>query len=351
MLLQFPSYSFAKAIHIALAFVLSVVTLHDSNVAVYGALVKQVIDAPLLTQKIGANRTIVVDINGQGEFTSVQAAIDAIPSGNNEWIIIHIRKGIYREKVQIPQDKPYIFLRGNGQGKTSIFWSQSSTDNIESATFKVEAPNVVVFGISFKNMAPTGVAYTSQNQSVAAFVAADKVAFYHCGFFSSHNTLFDYKGRHFYESCYIQGSFDFIFGRAKSSFHNCEIFVITDRRLVIHGSVTAQNRKSPDEDSGYAFVKGDVYGTGEVYLGRAKGAYSRVVFAHTYLSGTIVPEGWSNWSYDGSTENIYFAEYKCSGPGSFGARAPWAKKLDDAEAAPFLSVDFIDGTQWLPAWM
>ena len=57
---------------------------------------------------------------------------------------------IHREKVHIPENKPYIFLRGNGRGRTSIVWSQSSKDNIESATFKVKAPHVVIFGISFK---------------------------------------------------------------------------------------------------------------------------------------------------------------------------------------------------------
>lgn len=70
-----------------------------------------------------------------------------------------------------------------------------------------------------QNEAPTGVAYTAQNQSVAAFVAADKVAFYHCAFYSTHNSLFDYKGRHYYDNCYIQGSIDFIFGRGRSVFH------------------------------------------------------------------------------------------------------------------------------------
>jgi pectin methylesterase-like acyl-CoA thioesterase len=78
---------------------------------------------------------------------------------------------------------------------------------------------LIFFIFALQNEAPTGVAYTSQNQSVAAFVAADKIAFYHCAFYSTHNTLFDYKGRHYYESCYIQGSIDFIFGRARSHFH------------------------------------------------------------------------------------------------------------------------------------
>lgn len=83
---------------------------------------------------------------------------------------------------------------------------------------------------------------------------------------------------------------------------NCEIFVIADKRVTIHGSITAQNRKSADEDSGFVFIKGRVYGIGDVYLGRAKGTHSRVVFAKAYLSRTIVPQGWTNWSSVGNTK-------------------------------------------------
>ncbi|KAJ1380582.1 Pectinesterase, catalytic [Sesbania bispinosa] len=312
---------------------------------------KTVIDSPLLTEKLGINRTIKVDINGNGDFKSVQDAIDSIPDGNSNWVIVHVRKGVYREKVHIPKTKRYIFMRGNGRGKTAIVWSQSSSDNEASATFKAEATDFIAFGISFKNEAPTGVAYTSQNQSVAAFVAADKIAFYHCAFYSTHNTLFDYKGRHYYESCYIQGSIDFIFGRGRSIFHSCEMFVIGDKRVSIHGSVTAQNRESEPEISGFIFIKGKVYGIGGVYLGRAKGAFSRVIFAKTYLSKTIVPEGWTNWSYHGSTENLFHTEYKCHGPGATRmGRAPWSKELTDEQVAPFLSIDYIDGKNWLPVW-
>ncbi|CAN1281588.1 Probable pectinesterase 67 [Linum perenne] len=304
-----------------------------------------VIDSPMLTQKIKANRTIMVDINGGGDFKSVQAAIDSVPLMNSQWVIIHVRKGHYREKVRIPPNKPFIFLRGNGKGKTYIVWSQSATDNTDSATFRLESPNFVAFGISFKNEAPVGEAFTSQNQSVAAFVGQDKAAFYHCAFYSNHNTLFDYKGRHYYDHCYIQGSIDFIFGRARS------IFQISDMRVHIHGSITAQNREEADE-SGFVFIKGKVYGIGEVYLGRAKGAHSRVVFCRTYLSKTIAPEGWSNWSYVGSTQNLFQAEYKTYGPGAAkDKRVPWAKQLTDKEAGEFMSIDFVDGKLWLPVWL
>ncbi|KAK8622506.1 hypothetical protein V6N13_117416 [Hibiscus sabdariffa] len=310
------------------------------------------VDGHLLTEKLQANTTIIVDINGGGDYTSVQEAVNAVPDGNSKWVVIHIKKGIYRERVIVPKEKRYIFMRGNGRGRTGIVWSLSSTDNKASATFSVEAKEFIAFGISFKNEAPTGVAYTSQNQSVAAFVGADMVAFYHCAFFSTHNTLFDYKGRHYFDSCYIQGSIDFIFGRGRSLYHSCEIFVLQDKRIAIHGSITAQNRVNHDENSGFVFVKGKVYGIGYVYLGRAKGKYSTVVFAHTYLSKTIVPEGWTDWSYDGGNENLFHAEYKNYGPGSeTSKRAHWVKKLTSDEAKHWTTIDFIKGTYWLPVWL
>ncbi|KOM53043.1 hypothetical protein LR48_Vigan09g170200 [Vigna angularis] len=314
-----------------------------SHSALAGNHGKIIADSPMLTHKLGINRTIKVDISGQGDFTSIQDAIDSIPEENSQWVIVHVRKGLYR---------PYIFLRGNGRGRTSITWSQSSTDNVASATFRAESHDVIVFGISFQNEAPTGIAYTSQNQSVAVYVAADKVAFYHCSFYSTHNTLFDQRGRHYYANCYIQGSIDFIFGRARTIFYNPEIFVIDDKRLKVQGSITAHNRENADELNGYIFIKGRVYGTGLVYLGRAKGSYSRVIFAETYLSKTIVAPGWTNWSHDGSTENIVHAEYNTRGPGSVkDGRAPWSLQLTKQEVEPFLSIDYIDGKNWLPVWL
>lgn len=55
-----------------------------------------------------------------------------------------------REKIKVPKSKPYIFLRGNGKGKTGIVWNDTSLVNIKSATFTVEATNFVAWGISFK---------------------------------------------------------------------------------------------------------------------------------------------------------------------------------------------------------
>lgn len=55
------------------------------------------------------------------------------------------------------------------------------------------------------------------------------------------------------------------------------------------------------------------------------------------------------WTIMGS--NLFLAECECTGPGAEKRRrAPWTKQLTEAEAAPFQTIDFIDGAEWLPAW-
>ena len=61
------------------------------------------------------------------------------------------------------------------------------------------------------------------------------------------------------------------------------------------GAVTAQGRSSLMEDTGFSFVHCKVTGSGALYLGRAWGPFSRVVFAYTYMDNIIIPKGWYNW--------------------------------------------------------
>lgn len=57
---------------------------------------------------------------------------------------------------------------------------------------------------------------------------------------------------------------------------------------------------------------------------------------------------------DWNCRNLYHVEYETHGPGAAkeakGKRVAWAKELTEEEAAPFMSIDFIEGKDWLPAW-
>ena len=74
---------------------------------------------------------------------------------------------------------------------------------------------------------------------------------------------------------------------------DCELHSIATR----FGSIAAQDRKSPKEKTGFAFVGCRVTGTGPTYVGRAMGPYSRIVYAYTYFDAIVAHGGWDNWNH------------------------------------------------------
>lgn len=126
---------------------------------------------------------------------------------------------------------------------------------------------------------------------MALRISADTAAFIGCNFIGAQDTLYDHIGRHYFKKCYIEGSVDFIFGNGLSLYDDCHLHAITNS----FGALTAQKRESLLEETGFSFVNCSVTGSGAHYLGRAWGAFSRVVFAFTYMDKIITPTGWSNW--------------------------------------------------------
>eukprot|EP00850_Spirogloea_muscicola_P005694 SM000026S08943 [mRNA] locus=s26:657871:661317:- [translate_table: standard] len=116
------------------------------------------------------------------------------------------------------------------------------------------------------------------------------------------------------------------------------------------GTITAQNRNSPSLPTGFVFLRCNVSGVNEVYLGRAWGAASRVVFAYTFFDTILQPGGWSSWMYSDDTAAIFYGVYNCWGPTVEQAvkeRASFSYSLTDDQAAPFLTYAFIGADGWL----
>ena len=76
---------------------------------------------------------------------------------------------------------------------------------------------------------------------------------------------------------------------------SCELHEIATQNY-ISGSITAQKRSSSAENTGFVFINCMVTGTGQVFLGRAWGPFSRVVYLYTYMNDIIIPAGWQDWS-------------------------------------------------------
>uniref|UniRef100_A0A7N1A9L4 Pectinesterase n=1 Tax=Kalanchoe fedtschenkoi TaxID=63787 RepID=A0A7N1A9L4_KALFE len=253
--------------------------------------------------------SITVALHGGADFTSVQAAVDSVPENNTKNVVIQISAGCYKEKVVVPQMKPYITFIGEGMNSTMIEWHDRASDRgangeqlrtYRTASVTVYANFFKAKNISFKNTAPAPLPGMEGRQAAAFRISGDKAYFSGCGFYGAQDTLCDDAGRHYFKNCYIQGSIDFIFGNGRSMYKDCQLHSIAKR----FGSIAAQDRNWPDEKTGFSFVNCRVTGSGPLYVGRAMGQYSRIVYSYTYFDDVVAHGGWDDWDHT-SNKNKY----------------------------------------------
>ncbi|CAL8099616.1 unnamed protein product [Prunus armeniaca] len=272
--------------------------------------------------------SLTVDQSGNGDYTKIQDAIDAVPSNNAARVSILVRPGVYQEKVHVPVDKPFITMSGTNTEHTMITWNQAGWIN-QTSVFTVWASDFIGRQLTIQNTYGTG------DKTVALRVSGDRAAFYGCRILSHQDALFDEIGKHYYKDCYIQGDTDFIFGSADSLYENCHLHTLSGQ----NGAITAQRRTSPLEESGFTFLWCNITGVKTALLGRPWGPYARVIFAYTQMSNVILPQGWDSWRlspYDLS--KVFYGEYNCFGPGAVTTRrVNWAHKLTTREFAPFMA--------------
>ena len=272
----------------------------------------------------------VVAQDGSGDFTTVQEAINAVPDfrkANRTTILI--KKGDYKEKVIIPECKINLTLVGEDgtkityddyASKPNRFGEEKSTSG--SASCYIYAPDFIAENLTFENSSgPVG-------QAVACFVSGDRAIFRNCRFLGCQDTLYTYgyPTRQYYEDCYIEGTVDFIFGKATAVFNRCNIHSRGN------GYVTAP---ATPEDSKYGYVFHDCKLTGadgvkNVPLSRPWRPYAQAIFINCDLGDHISPAGWNNWGKESNEKTVTYAEYNSKGPGANpSTRVPYSHQLTD----------------------
>ncbi|PNT04314.1 hypothetical protein POPTR_014G117100v4 [Populus trichocarpa] len=322
-----------------------------STVQTPGADGKLVLDGKLRQAEMNSVR-VTVSQDGNGEFKTIKEAINSIPPYNTRRVIIAIKPGVYREKIFIPRTFPFVTFLGDSSEPPTITGNDTASVSgkdgkplrtYQSATVAVDANYFVAISMKFENTAPHVIG-TKQEQAVALRISGTKAAFYNCSFFGDQDTLYDHKGLHYFNNCFIQGSVDFIFGSGRSFYENCHLNSVAKKVA----SLTAQKRSNSSLASGFSFKDSTITGSGLIYLGRAWGDYSRVIFSYTFMDKIILPQGWNDWGDQRRDSRVYYGEYKCTGPGAnLTGRVAWARVLTDEEARPFIGTYYVEGDTWL----
>ncbi|KAK3067466.1 hypothetical protein LTR53_015657 [Teratosphaeriaceae sp. CCFEE 6253] len=273
-----------------------------------------------------------------GSYTNITAALASLPNDStNQTIFIYA--GTYTEQVPTITRTGAVRLIGYTKGSPGQSYSDNQVtitfarglsvsplpvghSDAETATVQTSSNRISFYNINIVNTDNLDGSEASY-VTLAASIYGNDIGFYACSFNGWQDTLLTgaTAGYQYYESCYIGGAIDFIWGYSKAYFKGCTIGA---KRA--SSAMTAQSRASSSAIGGYIFDQclftsapdATVDLTNKVYLGRPYSAYALVVVKNSYIDKVVIPAGWKIWSAtDPRTDHITFAEYNNSGPSNW----------------------------------
>ncbi|XP_068639146.1 pectinesterase-like [Aristolochia californica] len=299
---------------------------------------------------------VVVAKDGSGKYKTIQEAVDSAPDKSNTRYVIYVKKGTYKEQVQIGKNKRNIMLAGDGMDSTIITGSLNVVDG--STTFNSATLAAVGEGFIAQDLQIQNTAGPEKGQAVALRVGADKSVINRCKLDAFQDTLYPHSLRQFFRDCSVTGTVDFIFGNSAVVFQNCKIIARKPRKGQ-GNMVTAQGRTDPNQNTGTSIQNCDVIPSADLiqanfsvksYLGRPWKEYSKTVYMQSFIDNHIDPSGWSPWSGD-FLKTLYYGEYSNRGPGAgTSKRVTWPgyHVITDPNVAMNFTVKvLIQGGDWL----
>lgn len=240
----------------------------------------------------------VVAQDGSGDYTTVQAAIDAAPADRTQPWLIFIKKGVYKGHHDIPANKPYLHFIGQDRNLVSISDNRlSGGDNAypvsTGATFTANSDNLFFEGINFVNS--YGVEKNNGPQALALFTVGDRVVLNKVGLLSYQDTWLTttkLNNRHYIKDSWIEGAVDFIYGQGNVFFDQDTINIVRKSG----GYIVAPNH-SKGTTWGYVFMNNLITAPGKpaetsVWLGRPWHESPITLFINTRSEVTIPAAGW-----------------------------------------------------------
>ncbi|WP_304506850.1 pectinesterase family protein [Duncaniella muris] len=302
---------------------------------------------------------LYVNPDGSGDYSTIQAAINAVPDGTRG--IIYIAPGIYDENIYAgtkENHNKFISLIGADAATTILTSSVNRGGSSGNSYTDCAALNVFTERFYAENLT---IRNTSGNvgQAEALYTAADAHLFKNCileGFQDTYKANTGARG--YFTGCKISGSTDFIYDGGLEWFEGCDIICLYNPN---GGYITAPaeagltlNRTFYPELSAQAFraglffnscniMAGEGTGASTYYLGRPWKVNSGSMFLNCRLGNHIKAEGWKDWNGSENSASLY--EYKNlnadGSPADISRRAAFSSQASDAEVAAYISPEFL----------
>lgn len=294
--------------------------------------------------------------DGSGDFTTIQAAIDAVSDGSRG--IIYIRPGTYAENIYSgtsSNNNKYISLIGENK-ETTILTSNvdRGSNNSSNQYYDCTALNVYTSRFYAENLT---IQNTSGNvgQAEALYTSGDAHLFKNCVLSGYQDTYKSNVGsRGYFTNCTIKGATDFIYDSGLEWFEDCEIYCLNgggyvtaagDAGLSLTTIKCPQLSKSPFY-AGLFFrncniTAEDGVQSGAYYLGRPWKENCGTMFLQCTLGDHINATGWKSWN--GNESSCSYVEYRnVDASGNLidtSSRASFCYQATDAEVEAYMNPD------------
>ncbi|WP_149824127.1 pectinesterase family protein [Streptomyces tailanensis] len=320
----------------------------------------------LVTQFSGPQTRIgdSVTLHVPGDYPTVQAAVDAVPSGNASTVTIAVAPGTYRAKVHIPSNKPNIVLQGTGQDRsdTVIVYDTPAEygGSTGSATVRIDANDVTARNLTFSNDFDEAAHELRGEQALAMKTNGDRIVFENTAFLGNQDTLMTNSprlntvSRVYIRDSYIEGDVDFIYGRATTVIERSVIRALNRGSTTNNGWITAASTWTGNP-YGFLITRSEIVSDapdGSFHLGRPwhpggePEAVAQVLIRETELPAAIKSSPWTDMS-GFSWKDARFTEYQNYGPGA--AVTADRPQMSDEDARSHTVADYLKGTDgWMP---
>ena len=308
-----------------------------------------------------ANPTnIVVAANGNGDFCTVQGAIDSLVASNTTPTVININNGLYTEVDRVNGKNNITFI---GQSRHGVIISYANNNNINGSSttrpmFGVNQANgITIENLTLTNSTPLGGSQAEAllGNYIKQFIVLD------CDLDSYQDTLLiNQSGDQAYvQDSYIQGNTDYIWGSGT-------LYITNTLCVDLTSSSHLTQARTPQNTNGFAFVNCRILGANSTCtncdLGRDAGSsgntpnypYGQVAYINCTMDpNVIIPAGWilgSGSSQGPETANLRFWEYESVDTNgnliNTSSRVPWSTELSGATATNNVQ----NVTNWFYGW-
>jgi pectin methylesterase-like acyl-CoA thioesterase/polygalacturonase len=296
--------------------------------------------------------TIKVSQGGDADYTTIQAAVNAVPDNSATPYVISIQPGIYTERLTIPAGKLHLSLEGADHDPrdvkiTSADYNQETNPltgaaygTEGSATTHVKANDFTAEYISFENtFDKTRHPEVTGTQAVAIAMEGDRQVYKHDVFYGHQDTLLTWNStatttlRQYVYDSEIAGDVDFIFGNGTLVVDRSTINALNDG-IYSKAYLTAPSTfgTNPYGIMITGSVVNTTLATNNLYLGRAwrpnTAADPQAIFQNTLLPQATNAAPWLGISGATWTAGRY-GEYADYGPGASTTSAADRPLYDD----------------------